>query len=294
MPTKAKTAQPKTKAKDDKTAKKATEAKDPKATKKAEVAKDTKKPVAPKVDKATKDTKKDKVSKVDKAAKDTKKAEAPKKVDKDTKKAEASKVDKDLKKHEAPEAPKKVDKDTKKTEAPKPPEPPPELPKIPRQIPKPPGEPGALEKRLSHAIEILGTGKADEAYKLFGGIAEDAMGSGDFGLARVARCYLVHKQNLETVPPEADPIQETVFLLNAKKPEAVLERIETMVKTKNASAHAYYLKALAHASAHQLDLSAQSLKQAIELDPALLNIYRLEPDFKACRRSPLFADFELA
>ncbi|MDR2561460.1 MAG: hypothetical protein LBC63_06800 [Holophagales bacterium] len=288
MPTKAKTAQPaKTAAKDSKTAKKATEAKDTKATKKAEAAKDTKKLEAPKVEKA---------------AKSAKKPEAPK-VDKATKKVEAPKVNKDAKKHEAPE----VAKDTKKTEASKPHEPQVkqhEAPKIakpvivespePPKIPKPPREAGALEKQLSRAIEMLGAGKVDEAYQLFGTIAEEAMGSGHFGLARVARCYLVHKQNLESVPPEADPIQETVFLLNAKKPEAVLDRIETMAKTKNASAHAYYLKALAHASAHQLDLSAQSLKQAIEMDPALLNIYRLEPDFKACRRSPLFADFELA
>jgi hypothetical protein len=67
-----------------------------------------------------------------------------------------------------------------------------------------------------------------------------------------------------------------------------------MIKAQNASAHAYYLKALAHAISRQFDLSAQSLKQAIEMDPALLNIYRLDPDFRVCRRSPLFADFELA
>jgi tetratricopeptide (TPR) repeat protein len=153
---------------------------------------------------------------------------------------------------------------------------------------------GTLEKQLSHAIEMVDTGKANEAYQLFEAISKEASEKGNFGLAKVARCYLVHKQNLEAVPLKADPIQETVFLLNAKKPEATLEKIETMVKAKNASAHAYYLKALAHASVHQFDLSAQSLKQAIEMDPALLNIYRLEPDFKICRRSSLFADFELA
>jgi len=155
-------------------------------------------------------------------------------------------------------------------------------------------EGGALEKKLSTAIEMVGAGKADEAHHLFEAIVEEALEKSHFGIAKVARSYLLHNQNSEVVPPEADPIQETVFLLNAKKPEVVLEKIDVMVKAKNATAHAYYLKALAHASAHQFDLSAQSLRQAIEMDQALLNIYRLEPDFKACRRSSLFSEFELA
>jgi hypothetical protein len=41
-------------------------------------------------------------------------------------------------------------------------------------------------------------------------------------------------------------------------------------------------------------MSAQSLKKAIELDSGMLFIYKLEPDFKPCRKSSCFAEFELA
>jgi len=262
MPTKAKTAQPKTKAKDDKTAKKAAS---PKEEPKPKVTKEAPKVKAPKEEPKSK------------ATGEAPKVKAPKEESKSKPTGEAPKVK--APKEESKSKP-TADIDDKPADAPK--------------AAKPAWEPGELEKQLSRAIGMVDTGKAGEAYKLFEAVAEEAQEKGHFGLAKVAKNYLVHKQNLETVPPEADPIQETVFLLNSRKPEAALEKIETMVKAKNASAHAYYLKALAHAGAHQLDLSAQSLKQAVEMDPALLNIYRLEPDFKACRRSSLFAEFELA
>ncbi|MCL1893866.1 MAG: hypothetical protein FWG02_06505 [Holophagaceae bacterium] len=156
------------------------------------------------------------------------------------------------------------------------------------------GEAETLESRLSEAIQMLSTKNANEATPLFESIAKEATEAGNYGLARVANSYFASRQPKKVAPAiKADPIQEAVFLLNANQPEVALEKIEALLKTQKTNAHAHYLKALALAVTEQPELSAESLKTAIEIDPAILHIYRLEPDFKECRKLSCFEEFEL-
>jgi tetratricopeptide (TPR) repeat protein len=154
------------------------------------------------------------------------------------------------------------------------------------------GAPGSLESKLNGAIEILAANKASEAIPLFEAIAKEATESGNFSMARAAKSYIANKQHKKAAPMDADPIQEAVFLLNSKQPETALEKIEKILKTQSSSAQLHYLKALALAGTQQVELSAQCLKKAIDMDSGLLFIYKLEPDFKPCRNSPSFAEFE--
>jgi len=156
------------------------------------------------------------------------------------------------------------------------------------------GTTGTLESRLSEAIEMVSEDKAAKANALFKAIADEATEAGNFSLAKTANSYIVHEQQKNIVPAEADPIQEAVFLLNAKQPEAALEKLDKILKSGCSTAHIYYLKALAYANTEEVELSAECLKSAIELDPALIHVYRLEPEFKSYHNSPEFVDFETA
>jgi len=150
-----------------------------------------------------------------------------------------------------------------------------------------------LEAKLAEAIKMVSEDNAADAIPLFEAIAKEATETDNFSLARVAKGYIAHEQNKKIVPIEAVPIQEAVFLLNAKQPEAALEKIEQILKKESANANIYYLKAIALAKTQQMELAAECLKSAIDLEPALQHIYRLEPDFRQCHNLPCFANFEL-
>jgi len=150
-----------------------------------------------------------------------------------------------------------------------------------------------LESRLNEAIKMVSENNAADAVPIFEAIAKEAIEMDNFSLARVAKGYIVHEQNKKIVPVEAVPLQEAVFLLNAKQPEAALEKIEQILKNESSNANIYYLKAIALAKTQQMELAADCLKSAIDLEPTLQNVYKLEPDFKQCRNLPCFANFEL-
>ena len=152
----------------------------------------------------------------------------------------------------------------------------------------------SLESKFNHALELLSSSKSAEALKLFEAVAAEAADAGNYGMARAARNYTAHAKHKKDAPPKADPLQEAVFLLNGKQGQAALENIDKVLKKAGKNANVHYLKALAHASARQPALSAESLKTAIELDPELLQVYRLEPEFRPYRNSPNFESFERA
>jgi tetratricopeptide (TPR) repeat protein len=156
------------------------------------------------------------------------------------------------------------------------------------------GAPGSLESKLNDAIEMLSANKTDEATSMFEAIAKDAAEKGNFSMARTARSYILNRQHKNVAPMAADPIQEVVFLLNAKQPETALEKIEKILKAQSSNAYVHYLKALGLAGTQQIEMSAQCLKKAIDMDSGLLFLYKIEPDFKPCRKSSCFAEFELA
>ncbi|MDR0498762.1 MAG: tetratricopeptide repeat protein [Holophagales bacterium] len=151
-----------------------------------------------------------------------------------------------------------------------------------------------LEPKLNEAIKMVSANNVAEAIPLLETIAKEASAIDNFSIARVARSYIAHQQNKGVVPPDPVPIQEAVFLLNAKQPEAALEKIEQILKKESSNANVHYLKALALVETKQVELAAESLKTAIDLEPAIQHVYRLEPDFKQCRNVPCFANFELS
>jgi len=147
-------------------------------------------------------------------------------------------------------------------------------------------------RKLQEAIEMMAAGNAKAALPMFEAIAKEAVDSGDFALARVARNHVAHQQGKAVEPQAPEPLQEAVYLLNAQMTNEAMEKIDGILKKDGSNARAHYLKALAHAKEQQVELAAECLKSAVELDPSMLHIYRLEPDFKLCRRSTVFANFE--
>jgi tetratricopeptide (TPR) repeat protein len=158
--------------------------------------------------------------------------------------------------------------------------------------PKNPAE--QLESRLAEAIKMVSENNAVSAIPHFEAVAKEAIEIDNYSLAKIARSYIVHEQNKSVVPLKPVPIHEAVFLLNDKQPEAALEKIEQILKRESSNANVHYLKALALAETQQMELAAECLKRAIELEPTLQYVYKLEPDFRQCRNVPCFADFELA
>jgi tetratricopeptide (TPR) repeat protein len=156
------------------------------------------------------------------------------------------------------------------------------------------GGAGPSEQKLQEAILLVSAGDAKGALPMFEAIAKEAVGAGEFAIARVARSYIAHEKGKAAAAHEPEPMQEAVYLLNAAKTDEALETIDGILKKDASNARAHYLKALAHAKAQRVELSAESLKSAVALDSSMLHIYRLEPEFKLCRRSPVFAHFELA
>ena len=150
----------------------------------------------------------------------------------------------------------------------------------------------SLESRLEKAIQLITADKAAEAIPMFEAIAQEASEAGNFGMLRTARNYIAYEKQKKVSQPKADPMQEAVYLLNVKQPEAALEKIDKLLKKDASNANLHYLRALALAKSQQLEPAAASLKRAIEIDPGILNVYHLEPEFKLCRRSSLFAGFE--
>jgi tetratricopeptide (TPR) repeat protein len=149
------------------------------------------------------------------------------------------------------------------------------------------------ETKLKEAIELASAGNAKAALPMFEAIAKEAAEAGNFAIARAARNYVAHEKSKSAPPPSPEPMQEAVFLLNAKQTDEAFELIDKILKKDGSNPRAHYLKALAHAKAQEVELSAESLKSAVELDPSMIHIYRLEPEFKLCRRSSAFANFEL-
>jgi len=153
---------------------------------------------------------------------------------------------------------------------------------------------GLSGEKLQEAISLISAGNTKDALPLFEAIAKEAVDAGEFALARVAKNYIVHEQAKTLAPLDPDPLHEAVYLLNDKKIDEAMAKIEEMLKVDESNARAHYLKAIAHAKAQQVELAAECLKSAVALDPSMLHIYRLEPDFKLCRKSAVFANFELA
>jgi tetratricopeptide (TPR) repeat protein len=162
----------------------------------------------------------------------------------------------------------------------------------PKSRPGAKGASGSLETRLDKAIGLFSANKVADAVPQLESIAADAEAAGRYDLARFARIYLSSAKKNSEAPHKAEPLQEAVFLVNSGQSEDALEILNKIIKKDGSKAEAHYLKSLALAKSGHPELSAESLKSAIEIDSAFAHVYKLEPDFKPHRNAPAFAVFE--
>lgn len=142
---------------------------------------------------------------------------------------------------------------------------------------------------FAKAVKLLDEHKAAEAEKLLESVLEQV--GEDLVLKRRARIYLdLAKSKAHPAKAEALPAEEEVqALLNRRDHAGAQSVLARALKAHPKQANLHYLKAIAHAQAEQAEPCAESLKQALALDPEVIYLWRLEPDFAAFRKSSLFA-----
>jgi len=143
---------------------------------------------------------------------------------------------------------------------------------------------------LAKGIKLVDTGKPAEAIKVLEPLLQEAQESGDWAIKRRAQVYLALAQAkahpAKTVTP--DPLVEAQAHLNRREGEAALKLLEKLIKDRPTVGTLHYLKAVALAQAENAEAAAGALKKALELDPDLVYLWHMEPDFSAMRKSPLF------
>ena len=146
---------------------------------------------------------------------------------------------------------------------------------------------------LAKAVKLVDGGKHAEAIKPLEALA--AASAGDPALRRVVESYLsVARAKAHPAKAAAEsPEQEAQSLLNHRDHANALKVLEKALKAQPKKGLLHYLAATAYAQAGKAEAAAESLKQAMALDPSALFLFRLEPDFSELRKSPLFAFTEL-
>jgi tetratricopeptide (TPR) repeat protein len=144
---------------------------------------------------------------------------------------------------------------------------------------------------LAKGMELVDTGKHAEAVSVLEPLVREAQASGDWAMKRRAQVYLtLAKEHLS--PAKAggtDPMTEVQVLLNRRSHQEALTRLDKLAKDRPTLGLIHYLRAVAFAQAEQAEAAAEAMKKALELDPDLLYLWHMEPDFAAMRKSPLFA-----
>lgn len=152
-------------------------------------------------------------------------------------------------------------------------------------------QPSPHAATLAKGIKLVDTGKHDEAVKVLEPLVAEAQASGDWAIKRRAQIYLALAQS-KSAPAKAaadDPIAEAQAHLNRRESEAALKLLDKLIKAHPSTATLHYLRALALAQAENAEGAAEAMKKALELDPDLVYLWHMEPDFAAMRKSPLFA-----
>ncbi len=143
---------------------------------------------------------------------------------------------------------------------------------------------------LAKAVKLVDSGKHAEAVPMLEALAQEAQVSGDWAVKRRAQVYLALAQGRlhPAKAAAADPMTEVQALLNRRETETAQKMVEKLLKEQPGKGLLHYLKALALAQAEQAEGAAESLRKALELDPDLVYLWHMEPDFAAMRKSPLF------
>lgn len=152
-----------------------------------------------------------------------------------------------------------------------------------------------LEAKLSEALEKLYSGQDAKAQGLLQALGQQASEAGDLVMARRVRTALMSISRKGTqvtmVAPASSEMAVQVYLNQGETKEA-LALVEEALKTAESRASLHYLKALILAQLGEAEPSAESLKQAIALEPGLHHQFLLEKDFDGVRAAAVFGEFE--
>lgn len=146
-----------------------------------------------------------------------------------------------------------------------------------------------LAADLAKALRALDAGKPADAIKILEELASAS--AHDPAFRRAVESYLaVAKAKAHPAKASAQtPEEEAQSLLNRRQPAEALKVLEKALKAQPKRGMLHYLAATAHAQSGKAEAAADSLKQALALDPSTLFLFRLEPDFSELRKSSLFA-----
>jgi tetratricopeptide (TPR) repeat protein len=147
-----------------------------------------------------------------------------------------------------------------------------------------------LHDEFGKGVKLFEQGKRAEAAKVMEGVAAKARETGEVHLLRSAQTYqglCAEEAHAKSVSLPAD--FEAQLELNRKDPKAAITALDKALKAQPKDAKLHYLKAVALAQLDQEEESAASLKAAVELDPSLAYVFRLEPDFEEMRGSTAFS-----
>lgn len=153
--------------------------------------------------------------------------------------------------------------------------------------------PDGLGDQLAKAIMLMESHKHTEAATAFEALAKAATDRGLYGLERTVRTYQKLLPTKESkAKAEAAPELDIQVMLNRRDPAAALTAADKAIKAHPDRAQLHYLRAAALAQKGEAEASAESLKQALQLNADLLYTYQLEADFEPMRRQAAFAAFE--
>lgn len=144
---------------------------------------------------------------------------------------------------------------------------------------------------LAKGVKLVDSGKHAEAIKVLEPLLQEAEATGDWAVKRRAQVYIALAQ-AKVHPTKAladDLLVEAQAHLNRRESEAALKLLEKLIKERPTFGTLHYLKAVALAQAENAEGAANALKKALELDPDLVYLWHMEPDFSVMRKSSLFA-----
>lgn len=142
---------------------------------------------------------------------------------------------------------------------------------------------------LAKAVKLVDAGKHAEAVKPLEALAEETKGDPSFHRCVMSYLHLAQAKAHPAKVAAESPEQEAQSLLNRRDHAGALKVVEKALKANPKKGLLHYLAATAYAQAGKAEPAAESLKQAMALDPSALFLFRLEPDFAEFRKSALFA-----
>jgi tetratricopeptide (TPR) repeat protein len=151
--------------------------------------------------------------------------------------------------------------------------------------------PPQLASQFTMAVKLVDEGRHAEAVPLLEALALAAQASGDWAVKRRAQVYLSLAQS-HLKPAEVageDPMTEVQSLLNHRDHAGAQKLLDKLIKSQPGRGLLHYLRAVALAQEERAEGAAEALKKALELDPDLIFLWHMEPDFAAMRKSSLFA-----